>query len=228
MESAKITIEYFHDAMSCWCYPLSPRLAALAAAHSEVEIVHRSWALIRSPDEMTRIFPSREAAKREICLVHWAEARELEKDDRIEPEKMMAQPFDYPWSMPNLIAAKAAELQGGPAAHGRFFDRVQKAHLTECRNIADTEVLRDCAREVGLDVARWQRDFTGEEARKLVDADVARAREYGLMRTPSLVANGRYQCLGLPKSTFGATISTAMLETFYADVRRQAARAAAA
>lgn len=36
-----------------------------------------------------------------------------------------------------------------------MFDRVQRAHLTECLNIADLEVLRQCAADIGLDVARW-------------------------------------------------------------------------
>lgn len=220
-----ITIEFFHDAMSCWCYPVSPRLRRLVGEHPEVEVVQRSYAIFRSRDLMLQIFPSREVAKQEICMVHWAQARELEKDDRIQPEKMMAQPFDYPYSMPNLLAGKAAELQGGQAAHWDYFDRIQRAHLTECRNIADPEVLRDCARDVGLDVGRWQTDYEGPKAKEAVEADLARLAQYGLARTPSLVANGRYQCLGLPKSIYGATISTEHLEIFYNDVRRQLAAA---
>ncbi|MGE0521091.1 MAG: DsbA family protein [Candidatus Binatia bacterium] len=219
--AAKISIEFFHDAMSCWCYPVSPRLRNLVREHPEVEVVQRSFAIFRSRELMLKVFPSREAAKKEICMVHWWQARELEKDDRIQCEKMMAQPFDYPYSMPNLLGGKAAELQGGQAAHWDYFDRVQHAHLTECRNIAETDVLRDCARDIGLDVDRWQKDFESPQAQQAVDADLARLKQYGIGRTPALVANGRYQCLGYPKSIYGATISTEHLEIFYNDVRRE-------
>ncbi len=221
----KITIEFFHDAMSCWCYPVSPRLRNLVREHPEVEVVQRSFAIFRSREAKLKVFPSPEVAKREICLVHWAQARELEKDDRIQPEKMMAQPFDYPYSMPNLLAGKAAELQGGQAAHWDYFDRIQYAHLTECRNIADPEVLRDCARDVGLEAGRWQKDFEGPKAKEAVEADLALLKRYGLGRTPSLVANGRYQCLGYPKSIYGATISAEHIEIFYNDVCRELASA---
>ena len=222
--SDKITIEFFHDAMSCWAYPLSPRLRNLVAKHPEVEVVHRSWVLIWAPEEQEKIFKTKAAAKEEIVMLHWAEARRIEPDDRIQCEKMMAQPFDYPYSIPNLLASKAAERQAGHAGHWDYFDRIQKAHLTECRNIADTAVLRDCAKDIGLDVARWEKDFTDDATRKMMMDDVARARQFGLMRTPALLANGKYQLNGHPKSTFGATISTEVLDIFYADIKRQAER----
>ncbi|MDR7416414.1 MAG: DsbA family protein [Armatimonadota bacterium] len=75
----------------------------------------------------------------------------LEFFHRINADLMATRPFDYPYSMPGLKACKAAEFQGGHAAHWDMFDRVQRAHLTECLNIADFEVLRQCAADVGLD-----------------------------------------------------------------------------
>jgi predicted DsbA family dithiol-disulfide isomerase len=67
-------------------------------------------------------------------------------------------------------------MQGGQEAHWAMFDRVQRAHLTECLNIADDEVLRACAAEVGLDVERWARDYHSPQVTELVERDLARER----------------------------------------------------
>jgi len=56
--------------------------------------------------------------------------------------------------------------------HWNYFDKVQEAHLTLCRNIADFDVLTDIARELSLDVEKFSADLRGD-----VEA------------TPTLVAN---------------------------------------
>ena len=48
--------------------------------------------------------------------------------EEINPELPASRPFPYPYSMPNLRAVKAAEFQGGMAAHERMHDRLQRAH----------------------------------------------------------------------------------------------------
>jgi predicted DsbA family dithiol-disulfide isomerase len=222
MADIPLTLEFFHDGLSAWCYKLSERLHAFVAAHPEVQVVHRSFPLASSPDFLGgRLFANKTEAKQEVIMVHWADARDFEPDPRINCELMMSRDFDYPYSMPNQLGGKAAEMQGGQAAHWAFFDRVQRAHLTECRNIADWEVLASCADEIGLDVSRWRTDASGEHAHTLVSEDMARAGRYGILRIPALVADGRHLLQGLPKSTLGYCIKEEGLETFYADVMRR-------
>lgn len=216
-----ITFEFFHDCLSAWCYPFSARLRQFVADHPEVEVVHRSYPMAQSPYFFQKLFPDPVAAKQEVVMEHWAEARDYEQDPRIDCELMMTRDFPYPYSMPNALGAKAAQMQGGQAAHWDFFDRVQKAHLTECRNIADYEVLAGCAADIGLDADQWRHDVAGARARELVAEDMAVAERYGILRNPAIVADGRFQLPGEPKSILGFSISSEALQRFYDDVRRR-------
>lgn len=98
--------------------------------------------------------------------------------------------------MPGLLACKAAEQQGGPSAHWDMFDRVQLAHAVGARNIADPEVLRDCAADVGLDVARWEEDFRAAETRRAVQANLADAQRRGVHAVPTLIFDDRWSLSG--------------------------------
>jgi len=156
----------------------------------QVTVEHRCFALAPDPEAISRIFGSPEQGKAEI-LTHWAAARRHPGGEAIHVEGMRAASFPYPYSMPGLKACKAAELQGGPEAHRDLFDRVQRAHAVEARNIADFEVLRDCAREVGLDLERWERDFRSPEVERRVQAELQEAARRGIHAVPTLILNDR-------------------------------------
>ncbi|HNY09748.1 MAG TPA: DsbA family protein, partial [Tenuifilaceae bacterium] len=85
---------------------------------------------------------------------------------------------------------KAAELQGGHLAHWNMFDRIQKAHLVETQNIADFNVLLQCADEVGLDTERFKNDFESDATLDAIYQDSYRAKELGVNAVPSLLING--------------------------------------
>lgn len=190
-----IELEFFHDVLCAWCYAFSPRVRRLVAEHPEVRVVHRAFALAPTPESIAAMFGSKEAGKREI-LSHWRAANRNDDEHRINADLMASRPFDYPHSMPGLLACKAAERQGGQEAHWAMFDRVQRAHLTECLNIADFEVLRQCAAEIGLDVVRWEQDYHSPATRDDVERDLARARLYGITGVPTLVAEHKYALTG--------------------------------
>jgi len=151
-------------------------------------VIHCCFALAPTPESIVQIFGSKEAGNAEI-LRHWRTANVNDDEHRIYADKMACKTFDYPYSMPVLLACKAAELQGGQRAHWDYFDRIQKAHLTECRNIVETEVLLDCAREIGLDVKRFQRDLQSLDTWQAVEQDIQRAIELGVYAVPSIVIN---------------------------------------
>jgi predicted DsbA family dithiol-disulfide isomerase len=184
-------IEFFHDVLCAFCYALGPRVHRLVDEHPEVQIIHRSFALAPTPYDLVRMFGSPDEAKRQI-LGHWRTANALDDGHRMRPEVMATRPFPYPHSMPGLLACKAAEKQAGQEGHWAMLDAVQDAHLVQCQDIADREVLAGCAERVGLDVDQWRVDVDSPEVRAAVDSDIALARAYGISGVPMLVAEGRY------------------------------------
>ncbi len=166
-----------------------------------VQVGHRCFALAPDPEAISRVFGSPEAGKAEI-MTHWAAAAAHPDGERINVALMRSRDFPYPYSMPGLLACKAAEFQGGPEAHWDMFDRVQQAHAVEARNIADFEVLRECARDVGLDVARWEKDVRGAEVWAAVKRDLEDARRRGIHAVPTLLFNDRWRVQGAVPETF--------------------------
>jgi len=158
-------------------------------------VEHRCFALAPDSTQITRMFGSPEAGKSEI-MTHWAAAAAHSDGENINVELMRQREFPYPYSMPGLLACKAAERQGGREAHWDMFDRVQHAHAVEARNIADPEVLRDCAVEAGLDLERWEQDFHSPETHDAVRRDLAEAQARGVHAVPTLVFNDRWSLSG--------------------------------
>ncbi|MBI5808148.1 MAG: DsbA family protein [Ignavibacteriales bacterium] len=182
------TIEFFHDVLCAWCYAFSPRLRRLVDEFPQVEVIHRCFALAPTPNRIEQMFGSKEAGKAEI-LNHWRAANENDDEHRICTEDMVCKNFDYPYSMPGLLACKATEFQGGQKAHWDMFDRIQKAHLTETLNIADEDVLINCAKEVGLDIQRFINDFHADITLQAVEEDNLRARLAGVYAVPTIIIN---------------------------------------
>lgn len=137
------------------------------------------------------MFGSEERAKREI-LSHWAASRKLPGGEAINPELMAARPFPYPYSMPALRAVKAAEFQGDMQVHARMYDRLQRAHLVEARDVSDLETLLACAEDIGLDMARFQKDLKSEASMEALMADRADGLARGISGTPTVVFNDKW------------------------------------
>ena len=183
-----IRIEFFHDVLCAWCFALSPRLRKIVNDFPNVEVIHRSFALAPTQNSIAEMFGSKEIGKSEI-LKHWQAANRNDDDHRICTDDMACKTFDYPYSMPGLKACKAAELQGGQPAHWDMFDRIQKAHLTEAKNIADFDVLLDCAIDLGIDKDQFVKDYHSEEVIQAIESDSLRARLAGVYAVPSLIVN---------------------------------------
>jgi len=163
-------------------------LRQLVNEFPDVEIIHRCFALAPTPNRIEQMFGSKEAGRAEI-LNHWRAANENDDEHRICAEDMTCKTFDYPYSMPGLLACKAAEFQSGQAAHWDMFDRIQKAHLTETLNIADCEVLLKCAADIGLDINRFKKDFKSEKTLQTVQEDIVRAKVAGVYAVPTIIIN---------------------------------------
>lgn len=186
MTGKRLTLDFFHDVVCGWCFNISPRLHALAGEF-DLHIRHRTFVLQANRAEMIARFGSMENAKSEI-LGHW-EACKAASDapEDFNVEGMRASGFEYPFGLPGALACKAAEIQGGQEAHWRMFDAIQKAHLADARNVADTDVLAEIAADAGLDVRRFVEAMAARNTLALVELDRAEARRLQVRSVPTVI-----------------------------------------
>ena len=62
------------------------------------------------------------------------------------------------------------------------------------------------AGEIGLDIDQYNKDLSSSSVRKVVDADLAKARELGVSGTPSFFINGRFLSGAQPYQSFARVI----------------------
>lgn len=181
-----LTIDFFHDVVCCWCFNISSRMRSLVSEF-DLDIRHRTFVLQADRSEMAARWGSPKAA-RETILGHWAVCREVsDRPELVDIEAMRAAPFDYPHGMTAALGCKAAETLGGQGAHWEMFDRLQRAHLSEARNIADPVVVRDVARSLGFEAAAFEDAFDGPATTQAVEADRQRARALQVRSIPALI-----------------------------------------
>lgn len=193
--SQMLKIEFFHDVICSFCFPMSARMRRLAEKYNNIEISHRSFALGWSGEDFVRSFGSREAVKPEV-LNHWAHANENDDEHRFNIEGMRGADFNFPISRPGLVAAKAAAIVGGDAAYWDLFDRIQEKLFVQSRNIEDISVLEEAVKETAIDFDAWKAAFEDPATEQAVLADLQLARAYGVNSAPTLVINQKYALPG--------------------------------
>lgn len=190
-----IKIEFFHDVICSFCFPMSARMRRIAKKYNNIEIIHRSFALGWEDKDFIRSFGSREAVKAEV-LGHWAHANENDDEHRFNIEGMQATDFNFPISKPGLIAAKAAGMIGGDDMYWDVFDRIQHKLFVENKNIEDIAVLEEAVKESSISFVDWKAQFEKEETEKAVIADLQLVQAYGVNSAPTLVINQKYAVAG--------------------------------
>lgn len=193
-----IRVDFYHDVLCAWCYVASPRLRKLVKSHPEIEVFHHSYALAAKPDTFTQLFGSKEEALLELTD-HWADANEDDDLHRLQPELMLKRDFDFPYSMPGLVACKAAERQKGADGYWNYFDKIQYAHFTDCLDIMDEKVLMDIAKELNLDEDQFTADLHNKEIGSLILNETRKAKREGVRSIPTLVINHEKQVNGAVK-----------------------------
>jgi protein-disulfide isomerase len=88
-------------------------------------------------------------------------------------------------AMPAALAAEAAREQGGAAKFWAMHDKLfsNQASLS-------AETYESYARELGLDVSRFQRDMASPKLKARVEEDAQLAQKLGVSGTPTFVVNG--------------------------------------
>ncbi|WP_349774410.1 ClpXP adapter SpxH family protein [Mesobacillus maritimus] len=96
--------------------------------------------------------------------------------------------FENPVSSPFLasVAIKAAELQGRKKGL-QFLRKLQEYLFLEKQNISSMEVLKECAKSVGLDVDEFLTDLHSESAAKAFQCDLTITAEMEVQEIPTLV-----------------------------------------
>lgn len=182
----RLTIDFFHDVVCCWCFNISSRMRSLAEEF-DLDIRHRTFVLQASRAEMAERWGTPEAARKTI-LEHWADCRQVsDRPELVDIDAMRAAPFDYPHGRIAALGCKAAERLGGQAAHWDMFDCLQRAHLTEARNIADPQSVHHAARSLGYEAAEFAEVFDDPATAQAVESDRQHARSLQVRSIPTLI-----------------------------------------
>jgi len=183
-----LTLDFYHDVVCCWCFNISSRMRRLAGEF-DLDIRHRTFVLQDNPAEMRARWGT-PAQARETILGHWATCRRVsDRPHLIDIEALREAEFDYPHGHTAALACKAAEALGGQDAHWTLFDRIQRAHLSEARNVADPSVLAQLGEFVGLSPGKVAAVMTDPATRRAVEADRQRARSLQIRSIPTLVVH---------------------------------------
>lgn len=192
---SKLSIEFFHDVICSFCFPMSYRMRQIEKLMPDAEIIHRSFALVREEYDFDVMFGSREEAKEEI-LGHWEHANENDDLHRFNISGMRKADFLFPGSMKGLLACKAAYFAGGSTSYWDVFDALQNALFVRSLNIGDQEVIDSVVRETLADFDAWKSHYEDQKTLEAVEADLLLAEKYGVRSVPHLVINGKHHVSG--------------------------------
>lgn len=190
-----IQIEFFHDVICSFCFPMSYRMRKIADQYNNLEIIHRSFALGWSEKDFIRSFGSREAVKPEV-LTHWQAANDNDDLHRFNIEGMRQTDFDFPTSRNALLAAKAAGILWGQEAYWAVFDQLQDYLFVKNQNIEDLEVIQAAMADLPYDSQEWLKQFEDPATEAQVLADLQLGQNYGVYSAPTLVINQKYAISG--------------------------------
>ncbi len=191
----EVTIEFFHDVICSFCFPMSYRMRQLQKLMPGVQIVHRSYALVKSAGDFDLMFGSRTLAKDEI-MNHWEHANHNDDLHRFNISGMRQADFPFPTSMKGLLACKAAYFVADDVGYWDVFDNLQNALFVQNRNIEENDVIEDCVRKSGIDFESWVKHYNSEEIKDAVERDILLVKQYNIQGVPALVINGNMQISG--------------------------------
>jgi putative protein-disulfide isomerase len=184
-ERAETLVFYFTDPTCSWCWATEPKIRRLQEEfRGHIRLIYKmgglmeKWIGYRDPENNIRR-PAQMAPR-------WADvARQtgMPIDERIWRD-------DPPLStFPACIAFKAAQFQGERVSV-RFLRRLREAVFLEGKNTAREDVLYRLARETGLNLERFKKDFKEGKAESAFRHDLEEAREQFILGFPTLLFRG--------------------------------------
>lgn len=95
----------------------------------------------------------------------------------------------------HVNARRAARAVEAAARQGRFEAMYQRMHETQTQwgeqRTPKDDLFRSYATDLGLDMTRWEADYTSAEVEQRIQADVADGTALGVTGTPTFFLNGR-------------------------------------
>jgi predicted DsbA family dithiol-disulfide isomerase len=163
------------------------RLYSLQEAYGDRVCLHwRTFPLISDHRPGRRCTPQTQAGRQRV-------AEEEPRALFVSPPLESVLPAS---SIPALTAAKCAERQG-EAAFERFHQGLFVAHFHNHLDIGREDVLRCLAHDSGLDLPRFQQDYTNGEAYQAVLHDYAEGVAwFGVSALPTVVFNEKVSLVG--------------------------------
>lgn len=190
-----VKIEFFHDVICSFCFPMSASMRKLAELRDDVEVVHRSFALGWEGEDFIRMFGSRQAVKNAV-LSHWQKANEVDEEHRFNIEGMKQTDFLFPLSKKPLIAAKAAGMLKGEEGYWAAFDALQEKFFVQSKNIEEDAVIEEAMLKAGMELDEWRKVFRAKETEKAVLEDIELAHRYNIPSVPCLIIDGKHMVYG--------------------------------
>lgn len=188
-------VEFFHDVICSFCFPMSYRMRKVAKKYPRLNIKHRSFALGWEKEQFIQMFGSHEAVKAEV-MSHWEHANQNDDEHRFNIEGMKNEDFLFPTSKNGLIAAKAAGAVAGEEGYWDVFDGIQDALFVQNKDISKQTVLEEVVKNTTIDFEAWQKQYENPETEQAVLADLQRVQDYGIQGAPALVINQKYLISG--------------------------------
>lgn len=160
-----------------------------------LNIVHRSFALVEEEKDFDYMFGSQIQAKEEV-LKHWKHANETDPLRRFNIEGMRKADFLFPVSMPALCACKAAYLISDDSGYWDLFDKLQDNFFVKNLNIQEDDVIYKAVKETNLNFEQWKEMYHSPKSREAVYKDFALVEKYKIQEVPTLVINEKYKIKG--------------------------------
>lgn len=205
-------IDIWSDVVCPWCSIGKRRLERALADfehRAEVEVVYHSFLLDPSaPTAPTETAQEMLARKYGLTLADAAEKQamvtRLAADEGMDWRRHHDSPHVGTLDAHRLL--HLARAAGGPTLQAALKDALLLAYFSEARNVADHDVLRATAVEIGLDAARVDEVLASEQYVDEVAADIAQARAYGATGVPFFVVDSRFGVSGAQSTEFFAQL----------------------
>ncbi|ACR41743.1 MAG: DsbA family protein [Saccharolobus sp.] len=196
-----VKITFFHDVLCPFCFVTSRRLRSVARKfNDEIVVKHKAFMIISSLDDLKAAAPTEEEA-RELFKQEFSIIKRYFPD--YDPEKVIGKgKITWVWSLPPLMACKAAEYQRGDNGYWDYFDKAQERFFLEGENVNDDNVLIQIAEELGLDIEKFKEDFKSKKARMSVYEDEAEAHAMGIRGVPALLVNDYWLIRGVQDEAY--------------------------
>ncbi len=113
----------------------------------------------------------------------------------------------------HALVASAYVQAEEPDAFEAFHKGLFRAYFTDGRDIGDATVVRDVAREGGVDVEQMEAALEAGTYETSLRQTTAEARQYGITGTPTYVFGGRYAAVGAqPTEALRQAVETTLAE----------------